>query len=79
MTWRFATGPITSSEGRPAHQSWTRQEEEDLIRLVEELGEVLAHTLRGARWERGRLLFGDQDPESVEPLTLGCSGRRRAS
>ena len=57
VTWRFATGPITSSEGRTAHQSWTRQEEEDLIRLVEELGEeqwdAVAERLGTGRTGRG--------------------------
>jgi ATP-dependent Lon protease len=35
---------------------------------VEHLGQVLALTLRDAAFERGRLLFGGEDPEHVEPL-----------
>ena len=35
---------------------------------VENLGEVLALTLRGARFKEGRLLFGDQTPGDVAPL-----------
>jgi ATP-dependent Lon protease len=35
---------------------------------VENLGEVLALTLRGARFTQGRLLFGDQTPGEVAPL-----------
>ena len=48
------------------------------VHLCDELGEVLALTLRDASWERGRLLFGDEDPESVEPLSLRSRGGRRA-
>lgn len=39
------------------------------IYLVEELGEVLALTLRGASFREGRLLFGDENPKDVSPLT----------
>ena len=35
---------------------------------VENLGEVLALTLRGASFREGRLLFGDQKPGDVAPL-----------
>ena len=35
---------------------------------VENLGEALALTLRGARFKEGRLLFGDQTPGDVAPL-----------
>lgn len=35
---------------------------------VENLGEVLALTLRGARFKEGRLLFGDQTAAEVAPL-----------
>ncbi len=38
------------------------------IYLVEELGEVLALTLRGASFREGRLLFGDENPKDVSPL-----------
>jgi len=38
------------------------------IFLVEELGEVLALTLRGASFREGRLLFGDENPRDVSPL-----------
>ena len=38
---------------------------------VEELGEVLALTLRGASFREGRLLFGEESPRDVQPLSLG--------
>ena len=38
------------------------------VHLVEELGEVLALTLRGASFREGRLLFGDEKPGDVVPL-----------
>ncbi len=38
---------------------------------VEELGEVLALTLRGASYREGRLLFGDDNPRDVTPLSAG--------
>ncbi|MDX2194045.1 MAG: endopeptidase La [Gemmatimonadales bacterium] len=41
------------------------------IFLVEDLGEVLALTLRGASWREGRLLFGDENPRDVTPLAAG--------
>jgi ATP-dependent Lon protease len=40
--------------------------------LVQELGEVLAFTLRGATFREGRLLFGDEkNPRDVLPLSGG--------
>jgi ATP-dependent Lon protease len=40
--------------------------------LVQELGEVLALTLRGASFREGRLLFGDEaNPRDVMPLSGG--------
>jgi ATP-dependent Lon protease len=40
--------------------------------LVQELGEVLAFTLRGATFREGRLLFGDEkNPRDVIPLSTG--------
>jgi len=42
------------------------------IHLVNELGEVLALTLRGASFREGRLLFGDEkNPRDVVPLSAG--------
>lgn len=38
---------------------------------VSELGEVLALTLRGASFKEGRLLFGDDNPRDVTPLSVG--------
>ena len=38
---------------------------------VQELGEVLALTLRGASFREGRLLFGEESPRDVQPLTSG--------
>jgi ATP-dependent Lon protease len=37
---------------------------------VSELGEVLALTLRGATFKEGRLLFGDDNPRDVTPLSM---------
>ena len=38
----------------------------------QELGEVLALTLRGATFREGRLLFGDEkNPRDVIPLSSG--------
>ena len=40
--------------------------------VVQELGEVLALTLRGATFREGRLLFGDEkNPRDVMPLSGG--------
>jgi ATP-dependent Lon protease len=42
------------------------------VYLVQELGEVLALTLRGATFREGRLLFGDEkNPRDVMPLSGG--------
>jgi ATP-dependent Lon protease len=42
------------------------------VSLVQELGEVLALTLRGATFREGRLLFGDEkNPRDVVPLSTG--------
>jgi len=38
---------------------------------VQELGEVLALTLRGASFREGRLLFGEESPRDVQPLSMG--------
>jgi ATP-dependent Lon protease len=49
------------------------QEVRDRIEVfpVEELGEVLALTLRGASFREGRLLFGEESPRDVQPLSVG--------
>jgi len=39
------------------------------VHPVQELGEVLALTLRGATFREGRLLFGDENPRDVAPLS----------
>ncbi len=39
------------------------------IHLVEELGEVLALALRDVRYTEGKLLFGDENPRDVVPLS----------
>jgi ATP-dependent Lon protease len=39
------------------------------VHLVDDLGEVLALTLRGASYREGRLLFGDENPRDVVPLS----------
>ena len=41
------------------------------VSVVQELGEVLALTLRGASFREGRLLFGDENPRDVTPLAAG--------
>jgi len=41
------------------------------VHPVTELGEVLALTLRGATFKEGRLLFGDDNPRDVAPLSVG--------
>ena len=40
---------------------------------VQELGEALALTLRGASYREGRLLFGNEEPRDVVPLTRDVS------
>jgi len=40
------------------------------VYLVQELGEVLALTLRGASFREGKLLFGDENPRDVMPLGM---------
>ena len=59
-----------------------KENEADLADLPEEirrvvtvhpvtvLGEVLALTLRGASFKEGRLLFGDDNPRDVAPLSI---------
>jgi ATP-dependent Lon protease len=39
------------------------------VHLVEELGEVLALTLRDASYSEGKLLFAGDRPEDVQPLS----------
>jgi ATP-dependent Lon protease len=39
------------------------------VHAVQELGEVLALTLRGASFREGRLLFGEESPRDVQPLS----------
>jgi ATP-dependent Lon protease len=41
------------------------------VHTVQELGEVLALTLRGASFREGRLLFGEESPRDVVPLAQG--------
>ena len=43
------------------------------VHPVAELGEVLALALRGGSFREGRLLFGDQQPEDVPPLSSGMA------
>ncbi len=38
---------------------------------IQELGEALALTLRGATYQEGKLLFANDDPKDVVPLTQG--------
>ncbi len=39
------------------------------VHLVEELGEVLALALKDVRYSEGKLLFGDENPRDVVPLS----------
>jgi len=41
------------------------------VHLVQELGEALAVSLRGASFKEGKLLFGDENPRDVAPLSVG--------
>ena len=41
------------------------------VHLVQELGEALAVSLRGASFKEGKLLFGDENPRDVVPLSVG--------
>ncbi len=41
------------------------------VHPVSELGEALALTLRGASFREGKLLFGNDDPRDVLPLSVG--------
>jgi ATP-dependent Lon protease len=41
------------------------------IHTVEELGEVLALALKDVRYTEGKLLFGDENPRDVVPLSSG--------
>ncbi len=41
------------------------------VHTARELGEVLAITLRGASFKEGRLLFGEESPRDVAPLSTG--------
>jgi ATP-dependent Lon protease len=42
-----------------------------VIHPVEELGEVLALALKDVRYSEGKLLFGDENPHDVVPLSSG--------
>ena len=42
------------------------------VHPVTELGEALALTLRDVSFREGRLLFGNERPEDVLPLSIGA-------
>jgi ATP-dependent Lon protease len=64
---------ILPKENEPDLEDLPKEVRDKLeIYLVQELGEVLALTLRGASFREGRLLFGDEkNPRDVMPLSSG--------
>jgi ATP-dependent Lon protease len=64
---------ILPKENEPDLEDLPREVREKIeVFLVQELGEVLAFTLRGATFREGRLLFGDEkNPRDVLPLSAG--------
>jgi ATP-dependent Lon protease len=61
---------ILPKENEPDLEDLPREVRDKIeVFLVQELGEVLAFTLRGATFQEGRLLFGDEkNPRDVVPL-----------
>jgi ATP-dependent Lon protease len=61
---------ILPKENEPDLEDLPREVRDKIeVFLVQELGEVLAFTLRGATFREGRLLFGDEkNPRDVVPL-----------
>jgi ATP-dependent Lon protease len=61
---------ILPKENEPDLEDLPREVRDKIeVSLVQELGEVLAFTLRGATFREGRLLFGDEkNPRDVVPL-----------
>jgi ATP-dependent Lon protease len=64
---------ILPKENEPDLEDLPKEVREKIeVYLVQELGEVLALTLRGATFREGRLLFGDEkNPRDVLPLSAG--------
>jgi ATP-dependent Lon protease len=64
---------ILPKENEPDLEDLPREVRDKIeVFLVQELGEVLAFTLRGATFREGRLLFGDEkNPRDVLPLSGG--------
>jgi ATP-dependent Lon protease len=64
---------ILPKENEPDLEDLPKEVRDNLeVYLVQELGEVLALTLRGATFREGRLLFGDEkNPRDVLPLSTG--------
>ena len=64
---------ILPKENEPDLEDLPKEVREKIeVYLVQELGEVLALTLRGATFREGRLLFGDEkNPRDVLPLSTG--------
>jgi ATP-dependent Lon protease len=64
---------ILPKENEPDLEDLPREVRDKIeVFLVQELGEVLAFTLRGATFREGRLLFGDEkNPRDVLPLSAG--------
>ncbi|HEX5385613.1 MAG TPA: endopeptidase La [Gemmatimonadales bacterium] len=67
------TRVILPKENEPDLEDLPQEVRDKLdVFLVQELGEVLALTLRGASFREGRLLFGDEvNPRDVVPLSQG--------
>ena len=63
---------VLPSENLPDLEDLTPEVRERLtVHPVQELGEVLALTLRGGSYREGRLLFGEESPRDVAPLSAG--------
>src|SRR4051812_36772633 len=64
---------ILPKENEPDLEDLPREVRDKIeVFLIQELGEVLAFTLRGATFREGRLLFGDEkNPRDVLPLSAG--------
>ena len=64
---------ILPKENEPDLEDLPREVRDKIeVFVVQELGEVLALTLRGATFREGRLLFGDEkNPRDVLPLSSG--------
>jgi ATP-dependent Lon protease len=66
------TTVLIPKENEPDLEDLTEEVRKKLtVHPVSELGEVLALTLRGGSYREGRLLFGEESPRDVAPLSSG--------